>query len=262
MNLADIFPPSGHIQSLSCDRCERQLDLAFKDFHENVSGIDIHIAGLPVLHCDRCEIDFLPDSSRFAIIRLHEDANREGKTSVNVTRRKPNEDLNFTRVPFLYESDDYRYLPGLERPWNTGFLTPVFFNKAVLLKYESSSTYGVKYASPTYGTIVADAYDIAFGINKNGKIVMWLGDIAKLPENEQHYLRSENVESDHSIGSEFYDGQIECIYTQPSHENKLFALRSEFMEACFKRFGVKIGHLDAEVLDLATSFNAPVIDSG
>lgn len=37
---------------------------------------------------------------------------------------------------------------------------------------------------------------------------MWLGDIARLPDAEQYYLRSENIDSDHSIGSEFYDGQI------------------------------------------------------
>jgi hypothetical protein len=56
-------------------------------------------------------------------------------------------------------------------------------------------------ASTTYGTIYASI--IAFGINKHGKLVMWLGDIAKLPESEQYYLRSENVASDHCKGSEF-----------------------------------------------------------
>src|SRR6185437_1016278 len=90
---------------------------------------------------------------------------------------------------------------------------------------------------------------------------MWLGDIAKLPESEQYYLRSENVDSDHSIGSEFYDGQIECIFTDPSRENRLFALRSEFADSCFKKFAVKIGHLDAEVFNLAEAFNAPVVDT-
>jgi hypothetical protein len=120
----------------------------------------------------------------------------------------------------------------------------------------------VKFASTTYGTIVPDeGHDICFGINRNGKVVMWLGDIAALPDSEQFYLRSENVESDHSIGSEFYDGQIECIYTEPTEENRLYALRSRFVEACFKRFGEKIAHLDEEVLNLALGFNAPVVDT-
>ena len=91
--------------------------------------------------------------------------------------------------------------------------------------------------------------------------VIWLGDIAKLPESEQYYLRSENRDSDHSIGSEFYDGEIECIFTEPNRENRLFAERSDFVEACFLRFGAKIAHLDSEVMDLSIGFNSPVVDT-
>ncbi len=90
----------------------------------------------------------------------------------------------------------------------------VFFKREVLLKYDSSPTYRLSFASTTYGEIRrGDDFSMPFGINKNGKVIMWLGDIARLPDAEQYYLRSENIESDHSIGSEFYDGQIECIFT-------------------------------------------------
>jgi hypothetical protein len=100
-----------------------------------------------------------------------------------------------------------------------------------------------------------------FGLNGNGKIIMWLGDIARLPEAEQYYLRSENIESDHSIGSEFYDGQIECVFTDLSKEDDLFKARSEFLESCFKKFGNKVAHLDGEVFGLSVSFNAPIVDT-
>jgi hypothetical protein len=130
-----------------------------------------------------------------------------------------------------------------------------------LIKYEASPNYRVKFASTTYGQIDGDTFLIDFGINKNGHVIMWLGDLAKLPETEQYYLRSENTQSDHSVGSEFYEGQIDCVFTPPSKENKLFALRSEFVDSCFKRFGVKIAHLDDEVLNLAINFNAPVVDT-
>ena len=72
---------------------------------------------------------------------------------------------------------------------------------------------------------------------------MWLGDIATLPENEQFYLRSENVPSDHSIGSEFYDGQIECRLTDRTPEDQLFEQRSRFLEGFFAKFGQKAAHL-------------------
>jgi hypothetical protein len=261
MELSDVFPPNGHIQRLYCDTCKNHLYLAFIDFHEDVSGTDICISGLPVLRCDACSRDYLPDRSRFAIIELHCQAVAKGRATVTLIRRKLNESFSFTKVPFLYDADDYRYIPGLERSFDQGFLTPVFFNKNVLLKYDASPAYRVRFASPTYGEIVDEGFSIPCGITKNGKLIMWLGDIAKLPEAEQYYLRSENIVSDHAIGSEFYDGQIECIFTQPSGEHKLFALRSEFVETCFKKFGVKIAHLDQEVMTLALEFNPPVVDT-
>jgi hypothetical protein len=223
--------------------------------------VDISIAGLPVLRCAACKKDFLPDNSRFAIIENYKRATENGARSVTVTRQKLTKDFGYAKVPFLYDPDDYYYIPGLVRTFSVGFLTPVFFNKEVLLKYDASPTCRVKFASPTYGTIDGENFSISFGINKNGSVVMWLGDIAGLPEPEQYYLRSENVDSDHSVGSEFYDGQIECIYTELPTESKLFNLRSEFVDACFQKFGMKIAHLDKEVIDLTGNFNAPVVDS-
>jgi hypothetical protein len=261
MDLKDVFPPSGHIQDLYCDACEGHLDLAFTDFHEDVSGIDISIKGLPVLHCAKCRKDYLPDDSRFAIIEHHKMATEKGVSTVRVKRSKMVKEFGLTKVPFLYEADDYFHIPGLYRPFDVGFLTPVFFNRKALLKYDADPAYQVKFASTTYGTIDTEDSSIAFGINKHGKLVMWLGDIAKLPESEQYYLRSENVPSDHSIGSDFYEGQIDCIYTPPSLENNLFALRSAFLEACSERFGTKIAQLDTEVYDLALGFIGPVIDT-
>lgn len=82
-----------------------------------------------------------------------------------------------------------------------------------------------------------------------------------MPEAEQYYLRSENVPSDHSIGSEFYEGEIECVFTEASREDRLFKARSAFIEASVKRFGEKIAHLDDEVMNLALAFNGPVVDT-
>src|SRR5690606_36493169 len=99
--------------------------------------------------------------------------------------------------------------------------------------------YSVRFASPTYGEIDADRFVIPFGINKFGKVIMWLGDVAKLPEAEQYYLRSENVASDHSLGSEFYDAQIECKFTDPPKERLVIGQRSNFLDAFEKKFGVR-----------------------
>lgn len=259
--IGDVFPPSGHIQRIYCDDCGLHLDLAYTLFDEELSGIHVRIDGLPVLRCEACDKNYLPDLSRFAIIEKHRQASENGITSVKVTRRKSTRTFDFTDVPFQYDPDDYLYIPGLYREWSEGFLNPVFFNREVLLKYDTHPKYTVRFASRTYGDIdTGDSY-IAFGINKHGRVVMWLGDIAKLPKNEQYYLCSENIPSDHSIGSEFYDGQIECKFTDQPPEDELFKARSEFIDAVFKRAGLKIAHLDKEVVDLSMTFNAPVVDT-
>ena len=217
MELSEVFPPDGHVQRLSCDDCAKPLDLVFSYFNENVSGVNISIIGLPYLRCVRCGNDHLPDNSRFAIITLHEQAVARSSPSVKVTRRASDKRFGFTDIDFLYSADDYQYIPGLVRTHSQGFLTPVFFNKAVLLKYDASPAYKVKFASTTYGTVYCNDFYISFGINRNGKVIMWLGDVAKLPSSEQYYLRSENVPSDHSVASEFYEGQIEAEFTSRSN---------------------------------------------
>jgi hypothetical protein len=261
VELKDVYPPSGKSRDLYCDTCEDYLDLTYKTFDEDVSGVHVKIEGLPVLRCIACGKDHLPDLSRYAIIRLHEQATEISGLSVNSARKPPGTKFSFTDVPFDYDYDDYRYIPGLWRDFDQGFLTPVFFNPRVLLKYDSAPDYQVKYASPTYGTIYHNSFYISFGINRHGKIIMWLGDVAGLPKPEQYYLKSENVPSDHSLGSQFYEGQIDCIYTEPSREDALFAGRSAFVNICAAKLGTKIAHLDEEVLALAGAFNPPVIDT-
>ena len=90
---------------------------------------------------------------------------------------------------------------------------------------------------------------------------MWLGDIAKLPKPEQYYLMSENLPSDHSLGSEFYDAQIECKFTEPPRESVLFKARSDFLAAVFDHWKEKAAHLDAEVLELAQTLRQPIHDT-
>jgi hypothetical protein len=261
MELSEIIPQKDFVQDLHCGECKKHLDLTFINFHENVSGVDIKVNGLPMLRCESCERDHFPDRSRSYIIRLHKQATKLAAPGVQAGRKKLRRDFKLTHVPFIYDSDDYEYIPGLKRPWDDGFLTPVFFNRQALTKYEALPGYRVKFASTTYGEIASDTFSIAFGINKHGKLTMWLGDLAELPESEQYYLKSENVPSDHSIGSEFYDGQIDCVFTEPSKEDRLFAARSSFLDVCLTKFGTKLAHLDSEVLDLARALNPPIIDT-
>lgn len=263
MEISDVIAAGGIPQRIFCNKCNEHTELVFVDFKELITGVTLCISGLPMLKCPNCSYEQLPDASRFAIVELHRQAQERSSPTVNVMRNKRTEVFNFTVPSFIYDTDDYFYLPGLERQFDIGFLQPVFFQRRVLLKYDNTPGYRLKFASSTYGEIVGetDNCSIAFGINRHGNVVMWLGDIAKLPESEQYYLRSENIASDHSIGSEFYDGQIECIFTPLSKEAELFRLRSTFLNNSQNKFGLSIGHLEAEALDLALSFNPPIVDT-
>ena len=261
MNLSEVFPADGRPQSLYCDDCGASMDMKFSHFSECVSGINMSIKGLPTLHCEDCDQEYLPDDSRFAIIYLHEQATKAGSDQVNIVRNKKEVTYKFSNVPFLIDADDYFYIPGLYRKHDVGFLSPLFFNKAVLIKYDNSPDYRVTFASPTYGEIEAATYAIPFGINRFGKVIMWLGDVARLPETEQYYLRSENVASDHSLGSDFYDGQIECKLTELTKEKLVLEARSKFISNFDKKFNVQLAHLDSELIDIIASLRPPVVDT-
>jgi hypothetical protein len=261
MEIKEIIPANGTHTAIYCEKCRTHTELTYVDFSQTVAGIHISIAGLPTLRCPACGHEQLTDGARRSILQLHEDAIRHSVSSKTATRTKWEQDFGFTKVRFLYAADDYFCFPGLERPHNLGFLQPVFFKRQVLFKYDNAPGYRLTFSSTTYGTIQTEENSISFGINRHGNVVMWLGDIATLPENEQYYLRSENIPSDHALGSEFYDGQIEIVFTPKTKENELFALRSDFLEKCFKRFGLALGHLESEAFDLAYDFNPPVIDT-
>jgi len=260
MEIKDL-PPKDGVTRAYCETCNGPLDLIFAPFRETVSGIEIDMDGLPTLECPACGWRTLPDRTRFSIMRAHEIASSEGAPIFKSNRNKIIQDFGFSDVPFNYDPDDFYYYPGLERPWNKGFLCPVFFNRKVLAKFDADPTYYIRYASPTYGDIFGEGFSIAFGINRHGHLIMWLGDIAKLPHPEQYYLMSENRPSDHCIASEFYDGQIECIFTEPPRETLLFASRSDFLAAAFKLWGAKLACLDDEVLELAGQLTRPVHDT-
>lgn len=237
------------------------MDLVFRTFSERVSEIEITIDNCPMLECHQCGRVHLTDGAADAIGEIYRQSSERGATRANVTRKTRPAEYHFTDIPFLSDADDYYYIPGLHRPFDVGFLTPLFFNKAVLMKFDNLPAYRVEFASPTYGMIHSESFYFSFGINRHGKVIMWLGDVAKLPESEQYYLRSENVRSDHSLGSDFYDAQVECKFTDPPRETIVIEKRSIFAEAFKRKYEAKLYHLDNEVIDAINSLASPLVDT-
>lgn len=67
--------------------------------------------------------------------------------------------------------------------------------------------------------------------------------------------------SDHHIGSEFYEGQIEVKFTEEAPENRLFRLRSELNEASRSSLGFPIFQVSSEILDSAILVRDPIFDT-
>jgi len=85
-----------------------------------------------------------------------------------------------------------------------------------------------------------DKFDISFGINKNKKVIMWLGDIEKLPENEQLRLYFYNIDSDHDIDSQFYDAQIHRKFPDSIKEAEILMQKSKINKIFHKKFGFNL----------------------
>jgi hypothetical protein len=205
-----------------CAECSDNVRLIFGDYVHREGDLQLTLHEAPMWECPNCG-DVHAHQASVAIAtggiqkmpRNPAEANFQHRTDVTFD--------HFTTVEFDIGPDDYRLLPALRRPHDEFFLTPVFFDRDVFTRYMNNPRYLVDFSSDSYGTIRNDAWVIAFGVNRSGKVIMWLGDIAELPRPEQLYLASTCVPSDHDIASDFYLGQIEAQFT--GHTDEPLALQ-------------------------------------
>lgn len=227
-------------------------------FHRDVM---VRLHDVPLLKGDGIAEPFFPDRTKYLIDQLAQDALERGNNVANIgPLKRPNIRYPIAEAfEFSYSCIDYDFIPGLRRSLNNGYLCPVFFNIGVLIKYAQNSNYGLDLFSETYGTIrQGEEWSIEFGITRSKKVIMWLGDIAKLPDREKHYLKSENIESDHDIHSEFYNAQIEVIWSDPSLKDAAFIARKDFAKEVESRFEFAPFSMHAEAVSTLENTEAPI----
>ena len=165
------------------------------------------------------------------------------------------------KLPFKYDILDYYVIPGLFREYDIGFLTPVFFDLKVLDRYLDNQEYDLELKSGSYYTLWKkgeEGFAISFGINGNQRVIMWLGDILKLPEKEQYYLLSYNVESDHNLKSEFYNAQILVEWGSESKEGNIFKKISQINTKVKEKYSVNLTILEKETLFYYSQLHIPI----
>jgi len=236
------------------------LHIYLKQHEINVGGVNVYLDGVPLLINENTGHIHLPNKTKEMIAFFVSKAIEQGQSGIELSPKE----LGKKRYKFAekfnykYSEIDYGYIPGLIRPWDEGFLTPVFFKPSVLNKYSQHPEYKLNLFSETYGNIETGEWIIAFGLNRNKKVIMWLGDIDGLPEDEKYYLRSENVSSDHDIHSEFYDAQIDVTPSERSRKNHLFHVRSELNNLVSMAHGHPLFVLDGEVSNIIENLDRPV----
>ncbi|PZR16201.1 MAG: hypothetical protein DI539_17880, partial [Flavobacterium psychrophilum] len=265
---------------LRCPNCDDYRYLRIKKYgfktEDEKSGIGLKI---PFYDCDRCSIS-IPIAlngeilfGRDAISYYQEKTAEifpELKEGEFVELRTPFEGKKFEAydtMGFTYDSQDYYYIPGLYRSFDEGFLCPVFFDKELLLYYNNHPEYRVVFASYSRLHIFDKNGDRiifhGFGINRDGLIVCWLGDLDKefkKSKNERHkkIFLAFNEASNHDIVSDYYFNQIEANFMEPDNEGQLFELRNAFDSAVIFKGGENITHIDlAKVID---EYKHPVIN--
>ena len=277
---------SNCMSGLDCNNCGGKLHLTYENhFTKLKNGEKIAFVDVPLLMCSECQKKYIPYLTKEILDTFKQELDAENESLDNNISESHSEEtcsaevkdwFDFKnlkslccndkfiaeKVKFIYDKDDYYFIPGLIRPWKTGFLTPVFFNIEVLLKYIHHPQYGLDIGADTFGYIYKnDEHYISFGINENNKVIMWLGDIINLNVEEQFYLRSENIPSDHSISSEFYEAQIEVKWAEASSEKKLLKKRLQFNEQVRNNYNLAVAQLDTETLRIAKNIRKLLIDT-
>jgi hypothetical protein len=118
-----------------------------------------------------------------------------------------------------------------------GFHTPVYFSKEVLVRYLYDPRFSCDFVSDTYGTIYGSEFTISFGINPDGYVIVWLGDLMNaVPKREQFYWLVENIAPRGNLASEFYDAQINVKFTDPPEAIKCFNAVSKLNDSFHTKF--------------------------
>ncbi|MDR2270449.1 MAG: hypothetical protein LBF27_06025 [Sphingobacterium sp.] len=176
----------------------------------------------------------------------------------------------YDQLDFQYDSMDYYLIPGLYREEDDGYLTPVFFDKDLLLYYNGHPDYSVKFTSFSSCNIYYKGeplFSWGFGINRNGLLFKWLGDLDEdfSGDDMRSHLRrfqASNVTSDHDVLSKFYLSQnpftVEDAFQDSDNESCLFNLINKFNSQVSEKFGVELTKVD--ISQLAEYYKPPIME--
>lgn len=248
-----------------CAKCRMPMELTLMPVLIEINNVKLSFEELHVLECIDCHDACLPEYSKDIIDGCYKNTIEHGEEMGIFSRKGYHKKFDYCpEQDFLYDHNDYYNIPGLcydEEHSVEGFLTPVYFTKKVLLYFMQDPDYKVNLGAETYGQFsLKNEWSIPFGINRNEKVVFWLGDLSYLDDMTLSIMKPHNVESDHQlVASEFYAGQMCCIWSDPNREIRICEQKNKLFNALEKTFGVSLYHLNDEIKQQIKQYEKPVV---
>lgn len=247
--------------------CEMQL----RDLEVHIADRNIYLKECPVMVCNVCGHEHLCPDIPQEIYTTYFEMLRKDAINCKLTMKSNNRYEFAVEANLKYDSRDMA-IPGLGvdlDPTNpAGFSCPVYFDRKVLNNFFTDEDYELDFFSESYGSIAKKGTDgwayewkIVFGVNRNNKVIMFLGDLNQIDAGDRaiYWLKSYNIDSDHIIvDTELYQGQLNCVFSEPIKEKRIIALRNSFYKKMKEKYGVELFHLEAEVEDKANAIQKPI----
>lgn len=137
------------------------------------------------------------------------------------------------------------------------FLTPVYFNRAVLNKYKTdTANYTISDGNITY----LDDWLLPFTVNADNKVIVWLGDLGRIPYKEQLHWKQENILPQGKMEENFINQQLNNIFVDCILPEKwLFSLISQVNSKFTKMYSYNLFNaLSTSDKSLESAFILPV----
>lgn len=269
---ADFENAMNTYQLDKCSKCGGIVEVEMMHIYVRVNEKTIDIEEIPMLKCKKCGTLYFSFFAQEVLYGLYEELKKTGNIGVHSTPSGYKKRYEYAESKnYIYDHRDYESIPGVrfdDEHSKKGFLTPVYFDRKALLYFVADPDYEVDIFSETYGHIAKKdisgiylyEWAVPFGFNTNGKLVFWLGDIDSMDDMSQGILRNFNIESDHLIiDSEFYQAQMNCIFSNPIKEKQIIINKKIFVDNIRKRYNIELEHLADECKRQEENIKRPII---
>lgn len=263
---------SGYYPLDKCPKCCGNYEIQLSTATIWIEDKKIVVHDCPVQICQKCRNELIGHRVPRIIYRVYmEFEEHSGCTASEVTIKGDNRFDYAKAADFIYDSRDLN-IPGCdidEDPTHPeGFSLPVYFDRKVLNNFHTDDDYELDFFSESYGNIAKRGHDgwayewnISFGINKNDRVIIFLGDLDQIDQEDRAimWLKSYNMPSDHVlVETELYQAQMNCRFSDPIKEERICLLRNGFYKKVNRQYGIDLWHLEEEVIGKRKQVKKPV----